>query len=236
MVDDDGNFKNGGITLIAPSSIDGGAKTVTFNVDFTDGQYYTLGTTEVGALPITLIAFDAHTMPENSVEIAWATAQEINNSFYTIERSQNGTSFETVGFKEGAGNSNAIIDYTFTDQQPLNGISYYRLKQTDFNGQFEYSEVSRVYVDLNEKVGHKVIPNPVNRGEVFKVNYPVSEIQDVNVLVASINGGSSMNYVVAIKPEDGYIEVSTAKLSKGLYFIRIVKKQLKQVTLKFIVR
>jgi hypothetical protein len=235
MVDDDGDFSNGGTTLIAPSSIDGGANTVTFDVDFTNGQYYTLGSTEVDALPITLIAFDARTTTDNQVEITWATAQEINNSFYTIERSKNGTSFETVGFKEGAGNSSSIIDYTFLDQKPLDGISYYRLKQTDFNGQFEYSELSRVYVDLNVDVEYKVVPNPVNRGEVFKVNYPVSRAQDVNVLIASANGGMSISSTIAIKPEDGYIEVSTTKLAKGLYIIRIVNNQLKQVTLKFIV-
>jgi len=236
MVDDDGDFSNGGTTLIAPSSIDGGDKTVTFTVDFTDGQYYTLGSTEVDALPITLIAFDAQTTPDNKVNITWATAQEVNNSFYTIERSKNGTSFETVGFKEGAGNSNAIIDYTFTDQKPLGGISYYRLKQTDFNGQFEYSDVSKVYVDMNVDVEYKVMPNPVNRGEVFKVNYPVSEAQDVKVLIASANGRTSISSVIAIRPEDGYIQVSTTKLSKGLYIIRIVNNELKQVTLKFIVK
>ncbi len=89
---------------------------------------------------------------------------------------------------------------------------------------------------MNVDVEYKVMPNPVNRGEVFKVNYPVSEAQDVKVLIASANGRTSISSVIAIRPEDGYIQVSTTKLSKGLYIIRIVNNELKQVTLKFIVK
>jgi len=236
MVDDDGDFSNGGTTLIAPSSIDGGAQTVTFNVDFTDGQYYTLGSTEVDALPITLISFEARTTTDNLVEVAWTTAQEVNNSFYTIERSNDGINFEVLGYKDGAGNSATIIDYSFIDQKPYDGVSYYRLKQTDFNGEFEYSQLSRVYVDINKNVKYRVVPNPVNRGESFKVNYPVTSVQQVNILIVNTKGGYNLNTTISVSPQDGSIEISTADLAKGLYFIRIVDKQLKQVTLKFIVR
>ena len=236
MVDDDGDFSNGGTTLIEPASIDGGAKTVTFNVDFTDGQYYTLGSTEIDALPITLIAFDTRTTTDDKVEVSWATAEEINNSFFTIERSRDAVNFETVGFTEGAGNSSAIIDYTFIDEKPLDGVSYYRLKQTDFNGEFDYSEVSRVSLNLEQSSVHQVVPNPVEQGQTFTIEYPVSEAQDVNISMTDASGVSTLNTTFNVKPENGKIEVSTQNISKGLYFIRIIDRNLNSITKKVIVK
>lgn len=234
MVDDDGDFRSG-VTLIAPNSIDGGAKTVTFEVDFTDGQYYTLGSIESNALPITLISFEAKANENNQVEVIWATAEEIDNSFFTIERSVDGINFEAVGFEEGAGNSSTILEYSFVDYEPLEGISYYRLKQTDFNGEFDYSEVSRVAVYTEESIIHKVVPNPVTRGENFRVIYPVETEQNVRVSIANANGITTYNQIVRVQPEDGEIVVNTSRLSKGLYFIQIIDQNLQNITLKFIV-
>ena len=236
MVDDDGDFSNGGTTLIEPASIDGGAKTVTFNVDFTDGQFYTLGSTEIDALPITLIAFDTRATTDNKVEVTWATAEEINNSFFTIERSRDALNFETVGFTEGAGNSIAIIDYTFIDQNPLDGVSYYRLKQTDFNGEFDYSEVSRISLNLEQSSVHQVVPNPVEQGQTFTIEYPVSVAQDVSVSITSASGINTLNTRFNVTPEVGKIKVSTHNMSKGLYFIRIIDRNLNSITKKVIIK
>ena len=235
MVDDDGDFTDG-VTLIEPTSIDGGAKTATFLVNFTDGQYYTLGSTEADALPITLISFDTRKTSDNKVEVFWATAQEVNNSFYTIERSRDAITFEEIGFLEGAGNSDRILEYSFIDDEPLDGISYYRLKQTDFSGEFEYSEISRITLDLPESAVHKVVPNPVNRGENLTIVYPVTVEQDVRISIANANGITTFNRIVTIRPDEGEIEVTTDGLSRGLYFIRIVDRNMRNITLKFIVR
>ncbi len=235
MVDNDGDFTSG-VTLIEPTSIDGGAQTVTFLVDFTDGQYYTLGSTEIEALPITLISFDTRTTSDNKVEVFWATAQEINNSFFTIERSRDAVTFETVGFVEGSGNSDIIVDYRFVDKEPLDGVSYYRLKQTDFNGDFDYSEISRVFLDLPQSSVHQVVPNPVNRGENFRITYPVQTEKEVQISIANANGIVTLNETVSIRPEDGEIQISTQGLNRGLYFIKILDKHNYQITLKFIVK
>lgn len=91
----------------------------------------------VSPLPIDLLYFNARA-ERSLVSLEWATATEINNDFFTIERSTDGYNWQIMGYEMGAGNANQTLRYTFTDSNPLEGISYYRLKQTDFDGQFEY--------------------------------------------------------------------------------------------------
>lgn len=93
-------------------------------------------------LPIQLLSFTATAnYAEQAVDLQWITASEINNAFYTIERSANAQQFQPVLNRPGAGNSNTVINYTDVDINPLQGLSYYRLKQTDFNGTSSYSEI-----------------------------------------------------------------------------------------------
>lgn len=102
------------------------------------------------ALPIELISFDA-SLNNNNVDLYWATASEYNNDFFTIERSTDGLNWEHVTIVSGAGNSTQRLDYYIQDSRPLSGISYYRLKQTDFDGAFEYSNIVSVFNGNEEK-------------------------------------------------------------------------------------
>lgn len=89
-------------------------------------------------MPVELLSFDANTDAQNNVKINWSTATETNSDYFTVEKSFDGTNWEIIGFVTSAGNSNQQIDYTFTDNNAQEGVSYYRLKQTDFDGKFEY--------------------------------------------------------------------------------------------------
>ena len=91
-------------------------------------------------LPIELLSFDAEEH-NNVVELKWSTITEINNDFFTIERSSDANNWEELFIVNGAGNSNVQLFYMVTDKFPLNGINYYRLKQTDFNGDYSYSKI-----------------------------------------------------------------------------------------------
>lgn len=108
---------------------------------FSDSRISSMGI-EV-PLPIELLSFSAECSNQKII-ISWITASEINNHFFTIERSAEGVNFQNIGTIAGAGNSNQNPYYTFEDSEPLEGISYYRLKQTDFDGKFEYSKVIAV--------------------------------------------------------------------------------------------
>lgn len=238
MVDDDGDFGNGGTQLISPTSIDGTANTVTFTVDFdngVNGTYYTLGSTEEDALPITLISFDASVNDDNEVKLEWATAEEIGNSYFSIERSADGVEFEIIGTREGAGNSSTIVEYSFTDIRPLNGEAFYRLRQTDFNGEFEHSEIRRVYVDNSEEIAFRLYPNPVSRGETInlKQSSGSAQISSFTYQVLTLNG----KVVRSGKAENSQATagISTAGLGSGIYLLKVKSEGLPPSTIKFII-
>lgn len=128
----------------------GGVITGTGTID-TDGSYTGTGTTfgqttdnitdsttiSGSGLPVELLYFN-YSAASDQVVLNWATSSETNNDFFTIERSTDGISYEVIATISGAGNSNSILTYHFADKNPIDGTSYYRLKQTDFDGKFEY--------------------------------------------------------------------------------------------------
>ncbi len=115
------------------------------------------------ALPINLVSFDAF-LVKGKVEAHWLTQTEVNNDYFTIERSADNINFTPVGVIDGAGTTNVSRHYLFIDEQPLRGISYYRLRQTDFDGQFEYFQVS--VVENKIRTSFTLYPNPCNRPQV----------------------------------------------------------------------
>src|SRR6185369_5159076 len=94
------------------------------------------------------------------VSISWITASETNNDYFTVEKSKDGNFWLSVDKVIGAGNSTAARYYETNDPDPFEGTSYYRLKQTDFDGKFSYSDVSAVRVD--EKNTIIIYPNPAS--------------------------------------------------------------------------
>ena len=98
-------------------------------------------------LPIELLYFDAH-LSADDVVCTWATATETNNDYFTVERSADGVTFTDIGEVDGAGNSQQTLNYAFTDVEPLTGLSYYRLRQTDFDGVEAWSIVVSVWMDV----------------------------------------------------------------------------------------
>ncbi len=130
-------------------------------------------------LPIKLLSFKAILNANNKTEIVWATATEKNNDFFTIERSKDLKEIETLAKVNGAGTSYITKNYKILDEHPFEGTSYYRLKQTDFDGKFEYFNWCAV---LNSKISKedrlhidKLFPNPFS--DQFTVNYfdPIKE-------------------------------------------------------------
>src|SRR5690554_3697278 len=95
------------------------------------------------SLPIELITFDAY-KKDREVELIWKTASELNNDYFTIERSADGFVWENLQTIQGAGNSTQVLDYAWTDLSPYAGISYYRLKQTDYDGTTEVFNIVSV--------------------------------------------------------------------------------------------
>ncbi len=109
-------------------------------------------------LPVELLSFIA-TPEEKGLILQWSTASELNNDFFTLEKSRNGKDFEVIAQVEGNGTSHVKIDYSFTDRNPYLGLSYYRLSQTDYDGTKEIFPVISTIYTSNKNI--EIYPNPV---------------------------------------------------------------------------
>ncbi|MBN8695138.1 MAG: T9SS type A sorting domain-containing protein [Bacteroidetes bacterium] len=194
---------------------------VKFNaLDLTNDGYYTIGTKNwtVSPLPIELLNFSAITK-DKKVEVNWTTASEVNNDFFTIEKTKDGINFETLSIVDGAGNSTTVKEYFDTDNDPYEGISYYRLKQTDFNGNYSYSHLVPVNYYFGDD-GISVFPNPSDADELLTIDFAGLKDQNVLVVVRDIQGRefyskvnliSENNQLVALDMED--------RLASGVYIV-----------------
>jgi len=118
---------------------------------------YPLIITAIDPLSIELISFTAIEQ-DHTVLINWKTASEINNDYFTIERSIDLNNWQVIGKTAGAGTSNQILSYKLTDENPFPGLSYYRLKQTDYNGESHYSQIESV--NFSSELSFQLFPNP----------------------------------------------------------------------------
>ncbi len=234
MVDNDGDFTSG-VTLVSPTSFNGTNNTVTFTVDFTNGQYYTLGSEEVGALPVNLLSFTANVVGNHTVKLNWTTATEENNSFFSVERSSNGVDFQVIEMVDGAGNSIGLQHYEFTDKSPLSGFSFYRLKQTDFNGESDYSELRSVFIKDNPEVVYTVYPNPVVKGGYAYIRYEVDQNKAIVINAYDMTGTLLFSKEEILSNREEVIELPTDDLTRGINLIKITDNDGKVITLKLIV-
>ncbi|MBP6237421.1 MAG: T9SS type A sorting domain-containing protein [Saprospiraceae bacterium] len=115
-------------------------------------------------LPVSLLSFSANCQG-NNVDLYWSTATEINNDHFSVEQSSDGINFKAVGIIDSKGNGISTNDYTYTDKNPGLSANYYRLNQTDFNGNFSYSKVIHVHCKDDDNV-FSVYPNPSVDGRI----------------------------------------------------------------------
>jgi len=145
------------------------------------------------------------------VYLEWVTASEINNDYFTLERSRDAINWTIVGTVDGAGNSNQNIIYSYVDNKPYNGVSYYRLKQTDFNGQFEYSNIISV-ICIDDFTGDiNVYPNPFSDELIIEI---LGNTVPVNFEI--LNAEGSVIY------QGNLIEktrINTSSFAPGVYLI-----------------
>jgi hypothetical protein len=179
-----------------------------------DGEYDFRDTDNVIPLPIQLLSFSVE-IDLGKVNINWVTSSEINNAYFTIERSENGVDWHKLTIVEGAGNSNSARSYRTTDSSPLYGTSYYRLKQTDFDGRSEYLSVKSIvlYKEASEQV--EVYPNPTE-GELKIVcnDLGFDEVRILNLLGQDVSGLTKKNRV-----NDSTLTVDLSLLSEGFYYV-----------------
>ena len=192
-------------------------------------QYFTLGsTTETNALPVELITFQGEAQ-EKAVLLTWETASEINNDFFEVQRSLDGQTFEKIGEVTGQGSSNETHRYQFIDRQPLEGTVYYRLKQVDYDGMYDYSELVAVrwtYSETTEIAPTPdvlMFPNPSEGGAFTLRIHGIQPNSVVSIKLIDMVGKVHLQQLVEARSLAGSgLRLSpSGSLPAGLYFVNI---------------
>ncbi|MCF6269785.1 MAG: T9SS type A sorting domain-containing protein [Melioribacteraceae bacterium] len=187
-----------------------------------NGAYSGGGTFNSGALPVELVSFSAIHL-NNGVELTWRTATEINNYGFDIQRTANNNleDYQSIGFIQGHGNSISPKEYSFLDNTVSHGKYFYRLKQIDIDGAYEYSEEIEIDLGtLNKFVLNQNYPNTFNPETSISYEIPISG--KVVLKVFNLLGKEVATLVNEEKVAGSYkINFSGAALASGTYFYRI---------------
>ncbi|MEQ9405563.1 MAG: T9SS type A sorting domain-containing protein [Cyclobacteriaceae bacterium] len=166
-------------------------------------------------LPVELVDFRAEIINQ-AVAVKWSTITELNNDHFIVERSVDGELFESLGRVEGAGTTNEKIDYTLNDNKPLAGLTYYRLKQVDYDGTTTFSEIIQIdYQGGLDGVSVTLYPNPAKDLANIRID---SEIGDVKITIIDQLG---RDVTAGVKREGSLFQLRTSHLENGLYFINV---------------
>ncbi len=181
-------------------------------------------------LPVQFMNFDAK-VNGLVVDLNWTTANEKNNSYFSIERSLDATNYESIGKVNGAGNSNTPKSYQYADFNPAKGISYYRIKQVDFNGLETYSQIRTIRFD--QLIGWiSYYPNPVSNTLTFNLSQTNALDIDINI----VNSLGQSVWKNNLKPQlSNEYTLDVSNWSKGVYFVN-VKIDGKTTTSKLVVQ
>jgi hypothetical protein len=169
-------------------------------------------------LPIELLSFTAVSRGE-VVLTEWVTASERDNDHFEVERSADGSLFEPVGTLPGAGDSQSELHYALTDEVPLSGMSYYRLKQVDHDGAFTYSDVVPVFRNSAVSAAVRVFPNPTI-GAATLVVQDASE-GAMTVLVTNAQGQAVSLITQVIAAGDVAVPIDLDGLPAGMYAVHV---------------
>jgi hypothetical protein len=174
-----------------------------------------------GAVPVELISFSGNA-ESNLVTLSWSTATELNNYGFEIERSSDKKIWSLIGFREGKGTTSQQQYYTYTDR--LSDIEsfklYYRLKQIDFNGSFEYSDIVEVEIVPSAFSLLQNYPNPFN--PTTKIKFTISKAGFTSLKVYDVIGKEVAELVNEDKQPGVYeIEFSADDYSSGVYFYQL---------------
>lgn len=178
-------------------------------------------------LPVTLIDFEGQSNNTTN-KLFWKTASERNNDRFTLYRSEDGDNWEKVTFINGAGNSSDTLYYEVYDNTPYSPITYYRLQQTDFNGESTQSEIILVTRHLQEKLA-ELYPNPTDG----KVNIHIKEKSEFKLQIFSID--SNLIEQFYFNDNQNLITIDLSSYASGLYYVKLIQDDKIQTT-KIIIR
>ncbi len=144
------------------SSTSNAAGNIITSTQVTSFSPFTLGSiSNVNPLPVSIINLVA-VKSDKSIEVKWTTTMELNSNYFDVQKSIDGTNWNTIGRVDAAGNSNSLVDYKFIDVNPLDGWQYYRLQQIDLNDKSELSKVVAININSDSKLSASLYPSPAS--------------------------------------------------------------------------
>lgn len=174
---------------------------------------YTIGSCNSG-LPINLLSFTGKKEGKSNM-LLWTTASEFNNDHFEIERSKDGIEFEQIGTVKGIGNSNTITNYTFRDILPVKGINFYRLKQYDHDGKYQYSRIITLTEKNNSDI--KMYPNPAKNKVFIQIGSAANYIRKFDI----IDPVGRVVYSTSLPKNSLNITMDISTLKPGVYSVRM---------------
>jgi len=222
-------FSNNGIGYCSNQTFSGGNSAIPWNsVDLCDNRSAFGGESSdifsstnfcLNPLPVEMIYFEAQ-KNDTVVVLFWKTASEVNNNYFAIERAGNDLFFSQIGLEYGHGNSNMVNTYSFIDYNPIQGTNHYRLRQVDFDGEFEYSEIRTIEFQSAMSIGTLIVrPTLIGESENIFIQWTGEEILNTQISVYSVSGTLLFSYHDNI--DQNFNEIDCSQLAAGMYFISI---------------
>ena len=170
-----------------------------------------------GLLPVELVHFIA-TDDDDDANLDWRTASEVNNDYFSIQRSTDATHWEEIGTKEGYGSATEVHDYTIVDRNLQPGIYYYRLQQYDFDGSYEFSHIESVVISRGDAHSHdmSIYPNPIHVTEQVVIDGLGEEAASIRLY--EYTG----KYIANINTNNGVIDLSAYNIHSGFYLLEVI--------------
>lgn len=175
-------------------------------------------------LPIELISFDGK-LSAGTVDLFWASATEINNDFFTVEKSNDAINFGLIGTVK-AKNTSIRSNYYLNDDSPFKGTNYYRLKQTDFDGSYTYSNI--VAIDFNNDIKFTVYPNPIISGESLIISFDKEYNDKVELMIYDATGKQVYFQTTDLK-DKSTMHLDNLNLSSGIYVVRMSNNYINKI-------
>ena len=216
-IDIDGNLDTGSADIEGTGPI-----SVTETVTGTNADDSQVNST----LPIELLSFSVSII-NNLVNIEWTTATEINNNYFTVQKSTDGVNYNNIATVCGAGNSNYSLNYSYTDNAFNNPVIYYRLMQTDFNGHSKvFSPKSVRKLNNNNITKLKVYPNPVSLSNSFSISSNGFHPNESITISIMSQEGYLVNQFSTNTDTQGSVNesINNNNYKKGIYFVRLTSK------------
>jgi len=211
---------SGSAYMMGNGNFNPGTKTFTWNNLYSFSDF--TGNGNGSPLPISLLNFNATPLVD-IVKLDWTTLTETNNDFFTVERTKDGINFENIAKLVGAGNSNSQLNYFVYDEKPLQGISYYRLVQTDFDGKQSFSDLKSV--DFNHFSSESSIPVISVLGNSLLIKTNFEKAQQIKILMYSLDGKLVLTKQVDASSGSQTMQLNNLNLSEGIYHVNIFGDQ-----------